>query len=82
VSGLFLIFDISGIIPDQNEQLGSKEKFWLKHPELDRCLFKENRLMLGMFLLVIYSWMYGLVIAIATMKTGELLLLTPIDANL
>jgi hypothetical protein len=43
---LFLIFDISQIIPDKDEQLGSKEKFWLKHPELDRCLFKENRSLL------------------------------------
>lgn len=43
VSALFKIYNISQIAPDENEQLGSKEKFWLEHPELGRCLFKKNR---------------------------------------
>jgi hypothetical protein len=42
---LFQIFDISQIDREENEQLGSKEKFWIEHPQLGRCLFKKNRSM-------------------------------------
>ncbi len=30
-----------------NETLGSKYKFWFRHEELGRCLYKQTRLNLG-----------------------------------
>ena len=39
----FQIYDITAIEPDAPEPMGTKEKYWLRHPELGPCLFKKAR---------------------------------------
>ena len=40
---MFRVFEIPAELADAQEPMGTKPKFWLRHPELGKCLFKEAR---------------------------------------
>lgn len=39
----FPIIEVPFDAPEIIEDLGTKEKFWFRHPNLDSCLFKKTR---------------------------------------
>jgi hypothetical protein len=43
VTETFRIFEVPQTAYEEEESLGTKEKFWFSHPELGRCLYKKNR---------------------------------------
>jgi HipA-like C-terminal domain len=43
VTEKFRIFEVPQTAYEEEESLGTKEKFWFSHPELGRCLYKKNR---------------------------------------
>lgn len=40
---MFPVIEVDENAAESTEQLGTKEKFWFRHPELGRCLFKVSR---------------------------------------
>jgi hypothetical protein len=43
VNDLFPIIEVPDDADQSNEDMGTKYKFWYRHPELGRCLFKQAR---------------------------------------
>ena len=39
----FQIFVVDPDVHNDRESLGTKEKFWFSHEQLDRCLYKKSR---------------------------------------
>lgn len=40
---MYPVYNISADAANSTEQLGTKRKFWFRHPDLGDCLFKEGR---------------------------------------
>ena len=47
MSNQFRIFEVSSDAAQAEEPMGTKQKFWFRHPEMGKCLFKLARLDTG-----------------------------------